>query len=293
MLGLLGGLCGGVAFLPFVGDAEVTTLDDGDPSNDLLAAPLIGNSDQPNVFSDNGEVDIYELDWHAGEHLDVGARQFVRQSNGAGTARGEQGPYHGEFARTGSVWCVSQMLLAMPLQGRWWRYAMLVVTVPACSTSLSRGVAPSDPDPARPQGLFDGEPGGPRPTWPRFTEFVISERGQREVLTPHQITVRSAAGMGRVRYSWDAVDNDPLDFRIVNGRYQKALVVVNKRLLPSAWSPIPYRLSVRQLQAFRARMYERENCLQNVSTTAEDSRGLERTPRESKTGPRQHILRNL
>ncbi|MGH9867328.1 MAG: right-handed parallel beta-helix repeat-containing protein [Candidatus Polarisedimenticolia bacterium] len=231
VLSLLGDLRGGVALLPYVGDAEVTTLDDGDPSNDIVSAPLIGSSDQPNVFDNNGDIDIYQVDCHA---LNRSTLEHDNLFGGRPAMHGEQGRDH---ARIRQDWF--GLVRVQDPAGNAVAEAMLEVRdargkLAGVFTSASAGFAPSDPDPDRPQGLFDGEPGAPRPGWPRFTEFVIDESGRRDVLTPHQITVRSPSGMGRVRYSWDAVDNDPLDFRIVNGRYQTALVVLDKRRLGEA-----------------------------------------------------------
>ncbi len=231
VLRLLGGLRGGVAFLPYAGDAEVTTLDDGDPSNDVLPKPLIGSAEQPNFFSSNGDIDIYQLDCHA-------LNQSTLQHENLFDSRPVQAP-HGEgsrhHARIRQDWF--GLVRVEDVAGNGVAEATVEIRdargqLAGSFTSTPAGFAPGDPDPDRPQGLFDGEPGGPRSVWPRFTEFVIEESGQRKDVTPHQISVRSATGMGRSRYSWDAVDNDPLVFRIFDGRYQTALVVLDKRLLP-------------------------------------------------------------
>lgn len=225
----LGGLRGGVAFLPYVGDTEVTTLDDGDPSSDVLASPLVGTADQPNFFSGNLDVDVYALDCLA-ENADT-----LEQENQfePGRGRSETGePSSRHHARIRQDW----FGLVRVEDGAGTGVAGAAVEIRDARGNLARivttgptGFAPEAQDPDRTQGLFDGEAGGPVPAWPRFTQYVVWEIVGREDLTPHHIKVRSAPGMGRNRFTWDGIDNDPLAFRIVGGRYQTALVVLDDR----------------------------------------------------------------
>ncbi|PYT08453.1 MAG: hypothetical protein DMF49_05215 [Acidobacteria bacterium] len=227
---LLGGLRGGVAFFPYVGN-PASASDDGNPSTDVLAIPIIGSPDQPNWFSGNGDVDIYALDGRAENWRtldDDNLFEFRSPSTGAEAQRRDH-------ERIRQDWF--GLLRVEDTFG----HAVVGVTVevrdarghPAgLFASGSSGYAPAESDPDRTQGLAEGEPGGPLSPWPRFTEYVVASNGQREDLTPHRLSVRSPSGMAKSRYSWDGVDNDPLAFRIVGDRYQTALVVLDKRLAP-------------------------------------------------------------
>lgn len=229
VLEFLGGRRGGLAFLPWVGDADVTTLDDADPSTDVLAAPLVGNLDHPNAFSGNSGVDVYALDCRAENWRTLASDNAFDDRGGSG---GDVEPEKETHDRIRQDWF--GLIRVEDLSGSGVQDATVEVRdargrLAGPFTSGSEGYAPGDVDPNRTEGLVDGEPSGPLPSWPRFTEYVVDGNGSRADLTPHHITAHSPAGMGRSIYSWDAVENDPLSFRIVDGRYQTAKVVLDKR----------------------------------------------------------------
>jgi parallel beta-helix repeat protein len=230
LLDLLDNLRGAVAFLPFVGDPWVTTLDDGDSSDDLLAAPRIGDAGRPNLFGGNLGVDVYGLDSRAENQATLEHDNRFEPGPARPEAVGSKRRRHLRFRQDWFGLVRVEVTsgdevggVTVEIRDARGQVAGLLVTGPA-------GTAPAEQDPFRTQGRIQGEPGGPVPAWPRFTEFIVGENGQRKNLTPHRLSVRSEAGMGRSWYSWDGLENDPLGLVNFDGRYQKALVVLDKRL---------------------------------------------------------------
>lgn len=208
---ILGGLRGGLVVLPYAGTIE--TLDDGDPVNDRLAGPRLGAPDQENRFRANADVDIYLLD--------------TRPQNEDTLAEDNR------FFGTGTTVPVRQDWFGLirvedergdPVEGADIDVHDATGRRVGQFRSGMDGTAPEVADPARPQGLSASEPGGPFPTWARFTEYEVDRRGERHETTPHTIFVHAPEGNGRARHSWDQVANDPDGSQSEDGRYQVALV---------------------------------------------------------------------
>lgn len=210
-LSLVGDLRGGVALLPMAGDA-LTTLDDGDPGNDLLTSPTIGGPGGKNVFSDNVGVDIYALDTRA---ANTPTLERDNQFKGHETLRIRQDWFglvrvedsHGDPVAGADV----------EIRDRTGALAGRFSTGPA-------GVAPSSADPDRSQGLSPNEEGGPVAAWPRFTEFLVDGRGRRHDLTPHSIAVDAVGRTGCGVYAWDGVPGKTSGSQSPDGRYEVAVV---------------------------------------------------------------------
>lgn len=208
---LLGGLGGGVAFLPY-DSRSPETLDDGDPANDFLAAPSIGGPGAENVFRDNADVDVYAFDARAADAASLprhnvfegGAPARVRQ-DWAGLVRVEDAD--GAPVEGAAVQVRDASGLA----------AGSFVTGPG-------GFAAPEADPARPQGRVPMEEGGPTPPWPRFTEYAVDAAGGVVRATPHRIVARKDGSSGTAIFSWDGVASDAGAPSGPGGRYQIARV---------------------------------------------------------------------
>jgi len=196
-LRLLGDNRGGLAFAPFAGDDFV--LDDGKPDDDFSASPVIGGSSAKNLFADNTGIDIYALDTSA-----ANAPILDRDNH---------------FKGKGSTRVVQEwfgLVRVVDSSGAPVEEAEVTVRdargdVVAVMTSGQDGIAPDTADPLRTQGRTPLDDGGPVPTWPRLSQYLVDERGRRKPLTPHVIDARAGGRTGCRVVGW-------------HGRYQIAVV---------------------------------------------------------------------
>ncbi len=205
---LLGGLRGGLAFLPFNG-FDPADWDDGNPLNDLPSSPSVGGTYRENVFRDNGRVDIYALD--------------ARAENAATLTVDNR--FRGSVVRVRQDWFGLVRVEdeeGLPATGA------SIEIKNALGDSVGRylsgdlGFVPAEPDPARPFGQAPEQ--GALGPWARFTEYIVDGAGRRKAATPHWLVARTPDDRGLARYSWDGLDNDRDGYHIARGRYQIARV---------------------------------------------------------------------
>ena len=199
---------GGIGLFAFNG-IDPTTIDDGDPSNDFLSAPLIGLPDEPNEFQDNTFADIYSLD--------------TRVTNPAALLTSNRFRSGGFAAEVRQDW-FGAVRVTLPDGGAAADASVeLFDTFGAPVTAMStgtNGVSPNGCDPTRPMGRLSLEEEGPTPQWSRITEYVIDRHGDRVDLTPHRISVRSGDLGGETTYAWtgcaDAACEDLRRYQLVD-----------------------------------------------------------------------------
>ena len=181
---------GGIGVLPWNGDDQ-TTLDDGDPSNDVISRPLIGVPDKPNVFEDNAFADIYVLDTRPANAIEIATSNVFR---GNGTAARVRQDWFGAIRVLSTDGNSAEGATVDIFDARGNSVATLVAG--------ADGVAPDGCDATRPMGRLTTEETGPTPQWLRVTQYVIDRDGHRVDATPHQIDVQSGVLSGRATFAW-------------------------------------------------------------------------------------------
>ena len=181
---------GGIGLFPFNG-LDPGPFDDGEPSNDLLAEPVIGLPDEPNEFRDNAVADIYSLDTRV---TNPEALLTTNRFRSGGTAAEVRQDWFGAIRVAlpdGSPAADASVELSDTLGA----------SVAAISTG-SNGLSPNGCEPTRPMGRLSLEEEGPTPQWLRITEYVIDRNGDRVEQTPHQISAQSGELSGHGAYAW-------------------------------------------------------------------------------------------
>ena len=205
---------GGIFVVPYSGSDEF--LEDGIPTNDVLAAPIIGREGGENEFDDSGTVAVFALDTRPANASSLARDNLFRPEGGAPRFRQDWfGLVRVEVSNLEPV-----SLLDVKIRDK---TGVLVLE----SWTNDDGVAPPDIDTLRPQGLRSWEQGGPISPWPRFTEYVIDGKGQRVDRTPHHIVVGAGRVRGHAKYGWDGIPSEP-GSSAIEGRYQEALVPVGE-----------------------------------------------------------------
>lgn len=199
----------GLALVPAVGSDAA--LDDGDPRNDQLPAPVIGSPTRPNQFSGNETWDIYALDASGAEPA-----ALLRNNRFLGQEPRFQREWFG----------LVQVLDAagLPVEGAAVEVYSNRGLLVAEFTTNAAGFAPPEVDPLRPQGRMEPAEAGPAPTWPRYQDLTLNPAGRLVSSNPYYLIARLGRAVGCARYQWDGLAGSGESGTQVDGRYQTALI---------------------------------------------------------------------